>query len=64
MAAAGKGYRKKQAFLCILVFICLGVAFWSGSAIVAVGMVLLASAICFLAAKMEPETAPDEHHHH
>jgi predicted signal transduction protein with EAL and GGDEF domain len=64
MAEPGKNYRKKQAFLCILVFICLGLAFWSGSATVAVGMVMLASVICFWAATMEPAKAPDEHHHH
>jgi hypothetical protein len=64
MATTGQGYRKKQAILCILVFLCLGVAFWSGSAPLTVGMVMLASVICFWAAKLEPEKGPDEHHHH
>lgn len=56
-------YRKKQAVLCVLVFICLGLAFWIGTALGAVISILAASFICFWAAKMEPERAPDEHHH-
>jgi len=64
MAKTAQGYRKKQALLCILVFICIGAAFYSGSALVSVAMIMLASAICFWAAKLEPEKAPDEHHHH
>jgi hypothetical protein len=64
MAEAGQKYRKKQAVLCILVFVCLAVAFLSSSALVTVGAVMAASAICFLAARMEPERGPEEHHHH
>ncbi|MEW6388538.1 MAG: hypothetical protein AB1491_13570 [Thermodesulfobacteriota bacterium] len=64
MAEQGQNYRKKQAVLVILVFICIGVAFVSHSAAVAVGAILVSCAICFLAAKMQPEKAPDEHHHH
>lgn len=56
-------YRKKQAMLCVLVFICIGVAFWSGNAAVAVASILAACGICFWAASMEPEKAPEEHHH-
>jgi hypothetical protein len=56
-------YRKKQAILVILVFVCIGLAFWSGSALGSVLAILAASAICFWAATMEPERAPDEHHH-
>jgi hypothetical protein len=56
-------YRKKQAMLCVLVFLCIGVAFWSGSAAVAVVSILAACGICFWASTMEPERAPDEHHH-
>ncbi|MEW6658904.1 MAG: hypothetical protein AB1424_09610 [Thermodesulfobacteriota bacterium] len=56
-------YRKKQGLLCILVFLCIGVAFWSGSAAVAVLSIMAACGICFWAASLEPERAPDEHHH-
>lgn len=64
MSEVQPNYRKKQALLCILVFICIGVAAFSGSAGVAVGAILISCGICFWAAKMEPEKAPDEHHHH
>ncbi|MBM4286195.1 MAG: hypothetical protein FJ128_13270 [Deltaproteobacteria bacterium] len=57
-------YRKKQVVLCILVFVCIGIAFYVGTAAVAVGAILAACAICLWAASMEPERAPDEHHHH
>jgi hypothetical protein len=57
-------YRPKQAFLVFLVFICIGVAFLGGSAPIAVGAILAASLICFVAAKLEPPKTPEEHHHH
>lgn len=56
-------YRKKQVPLVILVFVCIAVAFWSGSAPVAVLSILAACGIIFWAATMEPEKAPEEHHH-
>ena len=56
-------YRKKQAVLCILVFVCLGLAFWIGTALGAVVAIMAACLLCFWAAKLEPEKAPDEHHH-
>ena len=64
MAEQGQNYRKKQAVLVILVFICIGVAFISHSAPVAVGAILVACGICFWAAKLQPAKAPDEHRHH
>ena len=57
-------YRKKQAVLCVLVFLCLGAAFFSSSALVTVGAIMVASLICFWAATMEPEKPKEEHHHH
>jgi hypothetical protein len=63
MAAAKQGYRKKQAMLMILVFVCLGVAIWGGSALVSVGAILAACGICFWASTLEPEKSHDEHHH-
>jgi len=64
VAAAAEGYRKKQAVMCILVFLCIGLAFYAGSPIVAVGAILAACGICLWAASLQPEKAPDEHHHH
>jgi hypothetical protein len=63
MAAAKEGYRKKQAMLMILVFVCIGVAIWGVSPAVNVGAILVACAICFWAATMEPEKSHEEHHH-
>jgi hypothetical protein len=57
------GYRKKQGLLCILVFVCIGVAFWSGNAAVSVLSILAACGIIFWASTMEPARAPEEHHH-
>jgi predicted signal transduction protein with EAL and GGDEF domain len=64
MAEGKKSYRKKQAYLMVLVFVCIGIAVWGHSALISVGAILAACGICFYAATMEPEKAPDEHHHH
>ncbi len=63
MSQATSSYRKKQALLCILVFACIVVAFVFPSPAVAVGAILVACLICFVAAKLEPEKAPEKHHH-
>jgi hypothetical protein len=63
MAEIKQNYRKKQAYLMILVFVCLGVAIWGGSAIVSVAAILAACGICFWAATMQPEPPEEEHHH-
>jgi len=63
MTAKNPSYRKKQAYLMLLVFVCLGVAIWGGSALVSVGAILAACGICFWASTLEPEKAPEEHHH-
>ena len=63
MAEQNQGYRKKQAYLMVLVFVCIGVAIWGQSALVAVGAILAACGLCFYASTMEPEKKPDEHHH-
>jgi hypothetical protein len=47
----------------VLVFACLGVAVWGGSALVSVGAILAACGVCFWASTLEPEKKPDEHHH-
>jgi hypothetical protein len=63
MSEAKPNYRKKQACLMVLVFVCLGVAIWGHSAPVAVGAILAACGICFWASRLEPEKEPEEHHH-
>ncbi len=54
MSEANQGYRKKQALLMLVVFACLAVAIWGGSAAVAVGAILAACGLCFWASTMEP----------
>ena len=63
MAEQDQGYRKKQAYLCVLVFVLLGVCMWSPSPIITVGAILAACGVCFYAATLEPEKEPEEHHH-
>jgi hypothetical protein len=63
MSETNQGYRKKQAFLVLLVFGCLGVAIPGGSAIIAVGAILAACGVCFFASTLEPEKKHDDHHH-
>jgi hypothetical protein len=64
MAAKDQSYRKKQAFMVLLVFACIGIAILGHSAPVAVVAILAACGICFWAATLEPEKEPEEHHHH
>ncbi|MFA5110946.1 MAG: hypothetical protein WC443_06050 [Desulfobaccales bacterium] len=64
MSKGKETYRKKQAYLMILVFACIGVAVWGQSAVISVGSILAACGIAFYAASMQPAKAPDEHHHH
>jgi hypothetical protein len=63
MAEANQSYRKKQAYLMLLVFGCIGVAVWGGNAALSVGAILAACGICFWAATMQPEPPKEEHHH-
>ncbi|MGD0829224.1 MAG: hypothetical protein ABSA09_14245 [Desulfobaccales bacterium] len=63
MAESNPGYRPKQALLVLLVFACLAVAIFSGSAPVCVGAILAACALCFWASTLEPKKSHDEHHH-
>lgn len=63
MAEATQNYRKKQALICILVFVCIAVAFLTHRAVVAVGAILAACGLCYWAAKMQPEPPPELHHH-
>jgi hypothetical protein len=63
MAESNQAYRKKQAYLVLLVFACIGVAIWGHSAPVAVVAILAACGLAFYASTLEPEKKPDEHHH-
>ena len=63
MAESNQAYRKKQAYLVLLVFVCIGIAIWGHSAPVAVVAILAACGLAFYASTLEPEKKPDEHHH-
>jgi hypothetical protein len=63
MSEAKPNYRKKQAYLILLVFACLGIAIWGHSALISVGAILAACGVCFWASTLEPEKGPEEHHH-
>jgi hypothetical protein len=63
MSEGNQSYRKKQAYLVLVVFACLGLAIWGGSALISVGAILAACGICFYASTLEPEKGPEEHHH-
>ena len=64
MAEGKQGYRKKEAYLIILVFACIGIAILGHSAPIAVGAILVACGLAFYASTLEPPKAPEEHHHH
>ena len=55
-------YRKKQAMICLLVFVCIVVAFAVPGLYVALGAILAACALIAYAAKLQPEPPADDHH--
>ncbi len=63
MAAGNQGYRKKQAPLVLLVFVCVAVAIFSGSAPVSVGAILAACGLIFWASTLEPKKSHNQGHH-
>jgi hypothetical protein len=63
MAEVDQSYRKKQAYMMILVFVCIGVAIWGGNVFLSVGAILAACGICFWAATLQPAPPKEEHHH-
>jgi predicted signal transduction protein with EAL and GGDEF domain len=63
MSEPNQAYRKKQVYLVLLVFACIGVAVWGRSAPVAVIAILAACGLAFYASTLEPEKKPEEHHH-
>ncbi len=56
-------YWKKQAVVCLLVFVCIAVAFAFPGLYTSLGAILAACALCAYAAKIQPEPPADEHHH-
>jgi hypothetical protein len=63
MAEVDQSYRKKQAYMMVLVFVCIGVAIWGGNVLLSVGAILAACGICFWAATLQPNPPKEEHHH-
>jgi hypothetical protein len=55
-------YQKKQALLMILVFACIVGAFLVPGVYTSVGAILIACVFIAMAARMQPEAPPDEHH--
>ena len=55
-------YRKKQAMICLLVFVCIVVAFAVPGLYVALDAILAACALIAYAAKLQPEPPADDHH--
>lgn len=55
-------YRKKQAIICIMVFVCIAVAFALPGLYTSLGAILVALVLIGLAAKMQPEPPAEEHH--
>ncbi len=63
MSEVPQTYRKKQAILCLLVFVCIGAAFLAPNALATTGAILLGIVFALLGAKIQPEAPPEEHHH-
>lgn len=57
------GYRKKQAVICVLVFLCIGLAFAIPNLYVALGSIFAACGLCAWAARIQPPPPVEEHHH-
>jgi|UniRef100_A0A7C3V7L0 hypothetical protein len=55
-------YRKNQALICILVFVCIVVAFAVPGLYTSVGAILAACVLIAVAAKMQPAPPAEEHH--
>lgn len=56
-------YRRKQAVLCVLVFVCIAAAFVAPNALLATVAVLVGIVFALLGARIQPEPPPEEHHH-
>jgi hypothetical protein len=56
-------YRKKQAIVCVLVFVCIAAAFAVPGLYTSLGAILVACGLIAYAAKLQPEPPADDHHH-
>jgi hypothetical protein len=56
-------YRKKQAIICLLVFVCIVAAFAVPGLFTSLGAILVACGLIAYAAKLQPEPPADDHHH-
>jgi len=56
-------YRKKQAVVCLLVFVCIAVAFALPGLYTSLGAILAACGLCAYAAKIQPPPPADDHPH-
>jgi hypothetical protein len=56
-------YRKKQAVVCVLVFLCIVAAFAVPGLYTSLGAILVACGLIAYAAKLQPEPPADDHHH-
>lgn len=56
-------YRKKQAVLCLLVFLCIAAAFVAPNAFWATVAVMVGIVFALVGAWIQPEPPPEEHHH-
>jgi hypothetical protein len=56
-------YRKKQAIVCVLVFVCIVAAFAVPGLYTSLGAILVACGLIAYAAKLQPEPPADDHHH-
>ena len=56
-------YRKKQALICLLVFVCIVAAFAVPGLYTSLGAILVACGLIAYAAKLQPDPPADDHHH-
>lgn len=63
MSEVSQTYKKKQAILVLLVFVCIGAAFLAPNALATTAAIMLGIVLALLGAKIQPETPPEEHHH-
>lgn len=59
----GRELRRKQALLCLLVFVFLALAMLKVNWFFTLGAVLAATAVAIYAATTQPEPPEEEHHH-
>jgi hypothetical protein len=63
MSEVSQTYKKKQAILVLLVFVCIVAAFLAPNALATTGAIMLGIVFALLGAKLQPDVPPDAHHH-